>query len=49
MKVLCARLTKIREVAIDPMVHVNLQFLGHLLHPELTPVQQQLLEELEKI
>ena len=49
MKFLCARLTKIREVATDPMVQVNLQFLGHLLHPKLTPVQQQLLEYLEKI
>ena len=49
MKVLCVRLTKIRDVATDPMVHHTLQFLGHLLHPELTPVQQQLLESLEKI
>ena len=49
MKALCARLSKIREVARDPIIFVNLQFLARLKTPELTPIQQQLLEYFEKI
>ena len=49
MKLLSTRLTKIREVATDPIVHHTLQFLEHLKHPALTPVQQQLLSYLESI
>ena len=49
MKLLSTRLTKIREVATDPIVHHTFQFLGQLKNPELTPVQQQLLSYLESI
>ena len=49
MKVLCARLTKIREVATDPIVAHTLRFLGHLKHSELTQVQLRMLEYLERL
>ena len=49
MKVLCTRISRIREVATEPMVFVNLQFLARLKTPELNLIQQQLLEYLEKI
>jgi hypothetical protein len=43
------RLSRIREVATDEMIFVNLRFLASLKTPELTPIQQQLLEFIEKM
>jgi hypothetical protein len=36
-------------VATDEMIFVNLRFLASLKTPELTPIQQQLLELSEKM
>ena len=49
MKVLCERLTYLRVVADDPMVYHTLKFLGNLKQPKLTPVQETILESIEKI
>jgi hypothetical protein len=49
MAQLCDRLAHLRAVADDPIVDHNLQFLGHLPQPKLTPVQEGILEYLEQI
>jgi hypothetical protein len=48
MKVLCDRLSRTREVATDEMIFVNLRFLASLKTPELTPIQEKILESIEK-
>jgi hypothetical protein len=49
MKTLCDRISKIREKVQDPMVFTMLKFLGQIKHPQLTSVQEGMLEYLEQL